>query len=236
METGKIKVILAAVESKSLSKAANEFSYTPSALSHMADSLEEELGIKLLERSTQGISLTEEGEQLYGKLIRVCEAEEELMQAAKQLAKKNADILRIGCYSSISMNLLPKILKPFKEQYPEITVSIAVRNTLHGWLDEGNADVIFADDVALKDSDGVFIIDDPFVAVMPQDTLPGQKSIGREQLYDYTYISTSQTVLQKYFDISRFKETVQFDSVDDMSVISMVKEGIGIAVLPRLVA
>lgn len=235
MDTKKIKIILAAVKEKSFSKAAETLAYTPSALSHIADSLEEELGVVLLCRGPQGISLTEDGKRLYEKLCRVSEAEDELISAAKNLSSQKESILRIGCYSSISANLLPKILKLFKHQNPDIAVSIAVRSAFHSWIDEENADIIFADDIALSGSDGIFIINDPFVAVMPKNTLPNRKSITRDELYEYTYISTKQRVLRNYFDYSQFKETVQFDSVDDSSVISMIKEGIGIAVLPRLV-
>ena len=49
METMKIKAILAAAKYQTLSRAAEDFSYTPSALSHMADAFEEELGVKLPE-------------------------------------------------------------------------------------------------------------------------------------------------------------------------------------------
>ena len=61
METQKIKAILLAAEKKSLSAAAEELSYTPSAMSHMADALEEELGVKILERTRMGVELSEAG-------------------------------------------------------------------------------------------------------------------------------------------------------------------------------
>ena len=65
METFKIKAILAAAEYKSLSKAAEAYSYTPSAFSHMLSSFERELGVRILERSSTGVCFTEEGLRLY---------------------------------------------------------------------------------------------------------------------------------------------------------------------------
>ncbi len=88
MDTTKIKAILSAIKYKSLSKAAEEFSYTPSAFSHMADSLEDELGIKILTRTPQGIKLNKDGETLYSKLKALVKAEEELKDLAKGLANK----------------------------------------------------------------------------------------------------------------------------------------------------
>ena len=65
MDIAKIKVVLLALEKKSFSKAAEELSYTPSALSHIADSLESELGVKILNRTFTGIELTENGKIIY---------------------------------------------------------------------------------------------------------------------------------------------------------------------------
>ncbi len=55
MDIQKIKVILSAIEHKSLSRAAEEISYTPSAMSHIADAIERELGVKILQRTPLGM-------------------------------------------------------------------------------------------------------------------------------------------------------------------------------------
>ncbi len=235
METNKIKALLSAVKNKSLSRAAEDFSYTPSALSHMADSLEQELGIKLLLRTPTGVSLTEDGKLLYDKLLAVVNAERELCALASQISANREDELKIGTYSSISMNLLPEILKSFKKEHPEIRVSIAVGDSLGKWLDDGHADVIFADVGAFGDNESVSIMDDRFVAVVPKTAFKGRRHVKLAELYEFSYISTNETSLRKYFDEERFREIIHFNSVDDMSVISMVKEGIGVAVLPTLV-
>ena len=70
MDTFKIKAILTAVEKKSLSKAAEEYSYTPSAFSHMLTAFEEDLGVKVFSRNSTGVALTEEGEKLVAKFLR----------------------------------------------------------------------------------------------------------------------------------------------------------------------
>lgn len=235
MDTKKIKAILRSVEKASMAQAAAEFSYTPSALSHMADSLEKELGVKLLSRTPSGVVLTEEGRQLQEKMQAVVEAEQALFAAAKKLSDSSECELRIGTYASISNTILPEILKLFKEKHPEIRVSIAVRNKLSDWLEKGNGDVIFGDEIALRKSKAVITIEDPYVAVVPKDRFVGRHSVCREELYDFPFIFTSHSVFHDYFEEDRFRELIRFDSVDDLSVVSMVKEGIGVAVLPNLV-
>ena len=102
MDTKKIKAILSAIEYKSFSKAADALSYTPSALSHIADNLEQELGVKIIIRSPLGISLSKEGEELYDYMLAIVEAEKKLMSASLALSKATENHLRIGTFSSIS--------------------------------------------------------------------------------------------------------------------------------------
>lgn len=234
MDTLKIRALLSAVKHKSLSKAAEEIAYTPSALSHMADSLEAELGVRLLKRTPFGVELTEDGQLLYEKLEAVSNAEKELLRSAAALSTQKGLELKIGTYSSISQHILPEFLKSFKKANPDVKVAIRVGNDLRTWLEEGISDVIFADTGVLGQNEWVPIMTDPFVAIVPADSFIGRKSVVREELYAYSYIATNESFLNGYFDERRFKEVIRFDSVDDVSVISMVNERIGIAVLPSL--
>ena len=123
MDVSKIKALLLAVEKKSFSKAAEELSYTPSAFSHIVDSIEEELGIKILNRTFNGVELNENGKLLLDKLTALITAEKELLASAKNLNVKN-ERLRIGAYSSIAQHILPEIINKFKQENPFIKVSI----------------------------------------------------------------------------------------------------------------
>lgn len=233
MDTNKIRALLCAVEKKSLSKAAEEFSYTPSALSHAADSVERELGVKLLKRTYAGVSLTEEGEKLLPALRSFVASEEKLYREAKALGGKGEE-LKIAAYSSISLQVLPEIVKAFKLSNPSVRVSISVGNHLKNALLNGEADVVFSDSPAEGEAVWKELKKDPFVAVVPNALFAKRKSIRKEELYEYPYISTAEGLLKGYFDESKFKEVLRFQSVDDNSVLSMVKEELGVAVLPRL--
>ena len=84
MDTFKIKAMLAAVRLGSLSKAAEEFNYTPSAFSHILTSLESELGVSLFVRSSSGVKLTEAGERLLPVFYAMEECEEKLFLNSKR--------------------------------------------------------------------------------------------------------------------------------------------------------
>ena len=77
----------------SFSKAAEELSYTPSAMSHIADSVECELGIKLLNRNFNGVELNENGTFLLPYIKALINAEDELLKQSKKLENKSHHLL-----------------------------------------------------------------------------------------------------------------------------------------------
>ena len=232
MDVAKIKVLLLAIEKKSFSKAAEELSYTPSALSHIADSLESELGVKILNRTFAGIELTENGKVLFEHLKALVMAEEKLLMEAEKI-KRNDNMLRIGTYSSIAQNLLPQILKKFKQENPMVTTSIKVGNKLTSWLEDDVADVIFTDKPPAN-ATWLKIMNDPFMAIFPSELMPEKRTVRKEDLYQYPCIMHNEPIVQNYFELQKFKEVISFDSIDESSIFSMVKETIGIAILPQL--
>lgn len=234
MDTEKIKVILSAIQHKSLSKAAEEASFTPSAMSHIADNLERELGVKILVRTPLGVSLSKEGEALYSHLAAVVEAEKQLLQAAHALASAKENHLRIGAFSSISQNILPEIISQFRSIHPDIKISLAVEDNLQNWLEKGLADIIFTDELNFGDGVWLPIQEDPFVAVFPSNMVKGKRTVSKEELYQYTYISVNETVLDSYFDKSKFANVLEFESVESVTVLYMIQQGMGFSVLPRL--
>lgn len=235
MDTQKIKAVLSAVEHKSLSKAAEELSYTPSAFSHIADSLEKELGVKLLKRTYAGVEFTEAGKLLYNKMQSVLRAEKELFEEANIIVQNQSKYLRIGTYSSTSVHVLPEILKEFKKLHPEIKVSITVGESLKNWIDEDLADIVLAVDICALSNEWFPICEDNFVAVVPETEFVNVKTIKCEELYKYAFIKTNDDYVNKVFDMEKFKEIISIASVEDMSVISMVGQGMGIGILPSLI-
>lgn len=234
MDTFKIKAIVAAVQHQSLSRAAEDFSYTPSAFSHMAAAFEKELGVQIFHRHSKGVELTKAGKILYPKLQAMLQSEKDLLSTAAELAGNAEPPLRIATYSSISRNFLSDILRQFKKAHPHIRLSVTVSDILTGWLDEDRADVVFADTPAFGDNPWTAIMEDRFLAVAPLHMGKQQTSITREELYEHPQIFTDDQPLREYFDVSKFKELTQFHCEDDLSVINMVRAGLGITILPAL--
>ena len=235
MDTQKIKAILSAVEHKSLSKAAEELSYTPSAMSHIADSIDHELGVKILMRTPLGVSLSDEGKELHNYMKALIDAEKALTSAAQALRQSKENRLRIGTFSSISQSILPEIISQFRAVYPNIKLSVSVEDSLEDWLSNDLADIIFADELSFGDNTWIPFLEDPFVAVVPVDMFKGKKRVSKEDLYEHAFVSINEKVLDSYFDKSRFASVLDFESVDNVSVLHMIQHGLGVSVLPKLI-
>lgn len=234
MDTQKIRAVLAAARLGSLSKAAEEFSYTPSAFSHMLSGFEEELGICVFKRSSTGVSWSEEGAVIAPRLEALAESERELLDAVSSLIREKRREIRIATYSSISRNLLSRLLADFKKTYPSIRLSVHVADDLRGWLEQERADVVFADNDVLEGTQWCPILFDRYVAIAPSDWLVGKDEISREELYSQPHIFTDDSYLRSALDPARFCELIYFRSEDDLALLDMVRAGMGIALMPRL--
>lgn len=233
MDTIKVKLFLLVEKYKSFSAVANDFSYTPSAISHMADSLERELGVKLFYRTNKGVNLTDDGRKLYDGFLALSKAEEELQKEAMVLASQNKHLLRIGTYSSIALHFLPGVLQSFKQEFPSVKTTITVEDDMQGWLKSGTVDVILADQQV---EGGLWLpmLEDEYVAVVPESKFAFRDVVNTQELYEHTFIRSTEVLLENYLDYSQFNDIIEVRSVEDNSLIFMVKEKLGITVLPKL--
>ena len=127
MDDGKLRALLTAVECGSFSKAAARLGYTQSAMTHLVNKLEAEVGCTLLERDSQGIRLTDAGRHLLPYIQNVVCACDTLLQEAAEQNDPRTRTLRIGCFASIARARLPELLRAFRELHPEIKMDVLVR-------------------------------------------------------------------------------------------------------------
>ena len=234
MDTFKIKAILAVVEYGNLSRAAEEFSYTPSSFSHMLTSFEKEIGIKLFNRHSKGVSLTENGKKLIENFKEIVQTEEKFLNKIVSLKDCNDNNLTIAAYSSISRSIISDILKRLKKERPEINVSVSVCDDLIDLLKKGKADIVFGDSRNFSSYEWLPVFTDKYFVVAPKGMIR-EKQISIEKLYNFPYIFTDDFFLTDYLNTSLFKEITVFRSYDDLSIIKAVKDGLGLTVLPELV-
>ncbi len=233
MDTKKIEVLLRAIELGSLSKAAHEYLYTPSAVSHILDSVESEIGTRIIKRTYKGIEAEESARDIIFELEKLIETEKRIVKMASA-AKKGKETINIATYSSISKYILPRIIKGFKKMYQHIDINIIVVDRLKEIYDNNNADILFGE--RYEDARSVWeeLINDPYVAVLPSSYKCTDKIIKRETLYKTPFIMAADTSITNYMDESKMEDIIRINSHDDSSVFEMVREGMGTAILPSL--
>ncbi|MGB7260063.1 MAG: LysR family transcriptional regulator [Pseudolabrys sp.] len=116
----------AVAEQRSFARAAKQLGLARSTLSQNLRSLEERLGLRLLNRTTRSVSLTEAGERL---LIRLRPALNELAAATidlHALRKGASGLLRLVVQPPVATLLMGPLVGRFLEQYPDITLEVSV--------------------------------------------------------------------------------------------------------------
>jgi DNA-binding transcriptional LysR family regulator len=134
------------VDTGSFTGAARQLRIGQSAVSKMIAQLEERIGVRLLLRTTQGLTATEAGENFYGHARRAIEEADEAEQKARGVGAALSGRLRIsGAVTFARLHVVPRLAK-FMAVHPALEVEV--------FLDDRNVDLVEAGiDVALRMGD-----------------------------------------------------------------------------------
>ncbi|MCS0824715.1 LysR family transcriptional regulator [Cytobacillus firmus] len=230
-----------AIETGSFTRAAEELGYTQSAISQMVQSLEEELSTTLIIRSRKGITLTSDGEEFLPFIRNICNSHRELLEKQKEMEGLGSGLIRIGTFSSVSCNWLPGLMKDFKEQYPSVHFELhqGEYTSISSWIKEGTVDFGFVNPEAVSELITIPLQEDEMLAVLPQEhPLSAQKIVSLKDLTKEPYILLDEGVLSEpmtVFKQNKFEPNIQFRVYDDFAIMSMIEQGLGVSILPKLV-
>jgi len=241
MDSKKLEILITAVDLGSFSKASEVVGYTQSGLTHLADSLEREIGVPLIRRNRNGVTLTEEGEQLLPSIREFLRANANLENQIHALSEKQTETIRIAAYASIAMHWMPEILYRFKRLCPDVDVDLRmVDHALEPFelLESGKTDVIFASKQKYATCDWTPLYQEEMVAVLPKDyplngrpTFPIEEFEGLDFIMPYGRFDLEVNAAFKKVGIHA---TTKPSRVDDETVIRMVGHGLGVSMMSRL--
>ncbi|MBP2032642.1 DNA-binding transcriptional LysR family regulator [Clostridium algifaecis] len=129
MDIRQLKYFLKIVEKGSITKAAAELHIAQPPLSQQLKSLEDELGIKLIERNTRKIQITDAGKILQYRSKQILELTKNTEKELKDLKHGSKGILSLGTVPSSGTTILLKKINQFHEKYPHINFKIKESNT-----------------------------------------------------------------------------------------------------------
>ena len=241
MDSKKLEILMTAIDLGSFSKASEVVGYTQSGLTHLVDSLERDIGLTLVRRDHNGITLTREGETLVPSIREFLRANAKLENQIAAITDKKRDTIRVAAYASIAMHWMPEILYRFRRVCPNIDVDLRmVDNAIEPFelLEKGRTDVIFAAKQAGYSCDWTPLCQDAMYAILPpeyplgeMETFPIELFEGKEFLMPYGRFDLD---VKAALDKNGVKPRIRPCHVDDETVIRMVGKGLGLSMMAEM--
>jgi len=129
-DIGTLETFVAVVESGGFSRAAEKLETTPGAVSRRISALEERLGLRLLNRTTRKLSLTEAGEHYYRDVSAILLALAEAEDRISHHAEEPRGTLRVAAPLSFGVRALAPVLPAFAARYPGLRVTLDLDDRL----------------------------------------------------------------------------------------------------------
>jgi len=128
MDLNQMLIFAKVAEFQSFTKAGREMGIEKSNVSLKVSKLENRLGVRLLNRTTRSVTLTEAGEGYYQFCLDILERAEEADAYAESLNSDPQGTLRITAAADIGRMIVKSLIKPFLEQYQQIKVDLFLTN------------------------------------------------------------------------------------------------------------
>jgi DNA-binding transcriptional LysR family regulator len=246
MELRHFQHFVAVAEERNFTRAARRLHIVQSALSNSVRSLEDELGVQLLERSTRHVSLTAEGSIFLDKARAVvCAAQEASAAVCGSRAIKKG-LLRIGTVGTLPAFLdLPALLVEYHAHHPQIEVRLLLGCAvdLLEKVRDGKLDLAFLPlseppiDIATRPVECV-----PMVGICtPDHPLAGRREVSLTELRSEPFVelepgSGTRRIADQAFVAAGVRRRIAFEVNDVDTALNLVRRGLGIIMLPEAVA
>jgi DNA-binding transcriptional LysR family regulator len=261
LDTRRLRVLYEVARHGSFSAAAATLGYTQPAVSRQIATLEAEVGTLLVRRVPQGAVLTDAGRLLVERaeaiFARLLEAELEL----QALAGLEGGTLRLATFASAAASIVPLAIAEFRERYPLVELRIVMADPIESLprLRGGELDIALshhelgtaADDVASPAADPadgrsgvevVHLFDDPMYVALPvghplAEPVPlDLTSFADEGWMLATHACPDSRLFLRACHAAGFEPRIAFQSDDYPAMLGFVAAGVGVALIPDMVA
>ena len=246
MNTDQLKSFIQVAENLNFARAAEILKITQSAVSRQIHSLENELGTKLLHRTTRtviltpaGISFLEDAKNVMGRL-KVAE------QKIQRHQSTTIQVLTIGCQNEANLDLLCKVLKSCKQQIPELYPFLKVipHRSILNLFYQDELDLLFGfqEDIPIK-NDTVYkeLFQIPLCCIVPAShPYAGRPELAKEELYlENIVVCNSYAIPARVAEMqNQISQHILPESTymcENLQVLlTLVRAGYGCSVLPLM--
>ncbi len=237
----KYQAFITTVDCGSFTKAAGILGYAQSSISKMIADLEAEWNITLLERSRAGVQPTSDGLAMLPYARNLLNSYQKVQEQAASLSGITTGLIRIGTFSSVAAHWLPTIIQRFQKDYPGIRYEFLLGDyeEIEQWIFEGRVDCGFLRLPTKPEYETISLAVDEYVAVLPVDhPLTTKDMLCPQDLNDQPFMLLEhggKTEVSEYLEAHLLKPDIRFTTWDDYAILSMVENGLGIGILPRLI-
>lgn len=249
LDTRRLQVISAVVDTGSITGAAAALGYTPSAISQSIAVLERETGSVLLEKAGRGIQPTRAGVLLAEHAGAVLDRLREAEAALAALRAGEAGHLQLTAFATAGAALVPRALARFRAAHRDVQLDLNVAEASEALpaLRAGHIDiaVVSTDDRAVMPSDDelrwTHLLDDPYRLVLPRThPLAGCRDIGLDELVDESWIATASpacsthTVVTEACAAAGVTPNFGLEADEFTTCMGFVAAELGVAMIPLL--
>jgi DNA-binding transcriptional LysR family regulator len=238
-----LQAFVAVAERASFRRAADDLFLSQSALSRRIEKLEEGLGVKLFERTTRRVQLTNVGQAFLLNVRTALDGLEDAVLGVADLAAHRTGTVTLACVPSAVWHFLPEVLKDFSERFPRIRVRVhdeSAQDVLNLVL-AGEAD-FGINFTGAEDAEIVFepIYKERYVLAMRHDhRLAQRKSLNWKELAGERFVSVAKSSGNRSVIDAALagveKHPAIFCEVNHVSgVLALVEAGMGVAAVPGL--
>ena len=236
----KYEILLSALKHGSLTAAAEEMGYTQSAVSHMINNLEVELGVQLIKRSRTGVSLTSNGEILIPYIKNIIRENNNFKQALSEVTGLIRGKLTIGSFETINTTYLPDVLEEFMSEYPNINIEIieATYSEIEKWLEQGEIDCGFISMPINKNLNLIPVVQDKYGVAVSKNRTHGF-SDGKEITVDELILEdlilmqgNDDSDVKRYLSTASAPPKYKIITDDPATCMKMVERNMGVGLMP----
>jgi LysR family nitrogen assimilation transcriptional regulator len=175
MDIRHLRYFIAISEEKSLSAASHRLGVAQPSLSQHVIKLEEELGVSLMQRSTRGIVLTEDGLLLVQHARQICQRLDTCLAEMRDAGTAVRGPVVLGLPPSVSMVLSVPLAETVRVELPEVRLQVteAMSGFIRGWIADQTVDLGFVYDIDPADRFSVtHLLDEGLCFFAPPDDWP----------------------------------------------------------------
>ncbi|WP_438393297.1 LysR family transcriptional regulator [Caballeronia sp. DA-9] len=238
-----LRVFIEVAKLQSFSRAGDEIGLTQSAVSRCVRELEAELGLKLVDRTTREVQLTDVGTNLVGSVSRLMLDLDEALREIRDLGQQKRGRVIVAASPTVACRLMPPVISACMSEFPLISLGLrddlqadVIRKVKSGEVDFGVA----IGPVAHDDLHGEVVTTDSFCAVVRRDHAFASarevqwKALSGERLVMLDHASGSRPIIDAVLRDQGVLADVVQELGHSATVFGLVEAGVGISVLPWL--